>query len=623
MIYKSIENNFKHLELIVRQCNELKAAKDTYYQAYNEQHLDIDRVSKNQTQYDEKAQDAQDAVNDIEKDIGQYFCDGYNTLEPLAIGLFGEWGSGKTHLLKGVKNKILNTHEEDIKLWEKNSNDKNLVIPIFFNAWRFEKDKHIIVPLFQTIITELEKYKDSSKIDNIKNYLKVLTISLVKNFKISDIEDIGKLFTGNVTVLKNFFNWKSVISDTKKKDRSEELDTLLTSGRIESVYLNIPHWIEKITIFEDIRFVFLIDDLDRCLPENSLKMLESMKLFLDVPGCSFVLAVDDDVVERGVEHHYKDYILDAKGKNKNILPITGAEYLEKMVQLPFRIPPINALDIEEFLAQRYSRFDLKNLDDTDIRDELKSNEKSLRSTDKELLEFFSQNIPPKPRKIIRTINLYESKEFLMKGMDINHKLLAVLTLLELFTPKLLRFMQTKGYSRIYNRLVQWNKEYKSLNETENITEKSINRFDEQSDKDTFKALVEILKEIHQSRIEFNLDAMFKEPFSEEIINMHTFFKVPIKKDVSIKTVTQPEDKEAFFNRLFSEDALLWLDAFNEDKRLKDNNVILDSGTFEDLLQQEKLSSKVKNPQWLEMISQHLSDEDFMKLVEAHNPFEEH
>ena len=33
-----------------------------------------------------------------------------------------------------------------------------------------------------------------------------------------------------------------------------------------------------------------------------------MKLFLDVAGCSFVLAVDDDVIERGVEHHYRDYL---------------------------------------------------------------------------------------------------------------------------------------------------------------------------------------------------------------------------------------------------------------------------------------------------------------------------
>jgi hypothetical protein len=60
-----------------------------------------------------------------------------------------------------------------------------------------------------------------------------------------------------------------------------------------------------------LRIVVLIDDLDRCLPEKAIQVPESVKLFLNVAGFSFVLAVDDEVVERGIAHRYKDYRLAA------------------------------------------------------------------------------------------------------------------------------------------------------------------------------------------------------------------------------------------------------------------------------------------------------------------------
>jgi predicted KAP-like P-loop ATPase len=48
------------------------------------------------------------------------------------------------------------------------------------------------------------------------------------------------------------------------------------------------------------RVVVLVDDLDRCLPTNALDVLESMKLFFDLPGFVFVVALDEEVVERAI-----------------------------------------------------------------------------------------------------------------------------------------------------------------------------------------------------------------------------------------------------------------------------------------------------------------------------------
>ena len=121
-------------------------------------------------------------------------------------------------------------------------------------------------------------------------------------------------------MIASFFNFKKV----KEQSNPEEfIGALLSGGSMDALYIDIPKWIEKITILDKIRFVFLIDDLDRCLPENTLKVLESIKLFLDVAGCSFVLALDDDVVERWVEHHYKEYKINDSDKDF-VIPITGS-----------------------------------------------------------------------------------------------------------------------------------------------------------------------------------------------------------------------------------------------------------------------------------------------------------
>ena len=51
-----------------------------------------------------------------------------------------------------------------------------------------------------------------------------------------------------------------------------------------------------------------IDDLDRCLPAKTVQVLEAIKLFLDKPGCIFVLGADTDVIRDAVKAHYKDMV---------------------------------------------------------------------------------------------------------------------------------------------------------------------------------------------------------------------------------------------------------------------------------------------------------------------------
>jgi hypothetical protein len=93
------------------------------------------------------------------------------------------------------------------------------------------------------------------------------------------------------------------------------------------------------------RLVVFIDDLDRCLPEKAVQVLEGIKLFLGVPGTVFVLGVDIQALAYAVELHYSQEYL--SNKRLKELPgfISGSRYLEKVIQFPFHLPPMGESDM--------------------------------------------------------------------------------------------------------------------------------------------------------------------------------------------------------------------------------------------------------------------------------------
>jgi formylglycine-generating enzyme required for sulfatase activity len=86
--------------------------------------------------------------------------------------------------------------------------------------------------------------------------------------------------------------------------------------------------------------VVFVDDLDRCLPEKTVQVLEAIKLFLDKHGCVFVLGADTRIVQEAVASHYK---------NTGITGESAADYLEKIIQLRFELPPILTEQMGDYL----------------------------------------------------------------------------------------------------------------------------------------------------------------------------------------------------------------------------------------------------------------------------------
>jgi hypothetical protein len=76
------------------------------------------------------------------------------------------------------------------------------------------------------------------------------------------------------------------------------------------------------------RIVFLVDNLDRCSPENVVRLLESIKNFLHAPNCVWVFAMDSGVIASYIDHKYEGTRMD------------GNSYLDKIVPEQYHIPPI-------------------------------------------------------------------------------------------------------------------------------------------------------------------------------------------------------------------------------------------------------------------------------------------
>ena len=90
------------------------------------------------------------------------------------------------------------------------------------------------------------------------------------------------------------------VADTiqgKEPKAYEDLADLMFQFKEEFGAL-VKLWTEKKA--PENRIVIFIDDLDRVKPIKALELLESIKNFMDIPGCVFVLAVDYEVVQMGM-----------------------------------------------------------------------------------------------------------------------------------------------------------------------------------------------------------------------------------------------------------------------------------------------------------------------------------
>ena len=276
------------------------------------------------------------------------------TETPFTIGIFGPWGSGKSTLMNYLDDQL--SKNADVEFFR-----------ITFNPWLYRDEKNLIVPLLHTLQDALAASLDKRIIESAKRIGTVLA-------------RVGaglllKTLSGNQITLDDLEKQERVYLDQYRRAQSE----------IRSVRSQLQKVIDEITIKGEStgdrvagRVVFFIDDLDRCEPDQIVALLESVKLFLDLKYCFFILALDEEVIHKAIQIKYADFDFIDTRKSQ-----IGQQYLEKMIQLPLYLYPLSERDLEDYL---------KGLE--------------LPSQVNDQTKLLCEILLPNPRKIKRIVNLF-------------------------------------------------------------------------------------------------------------------------------------------------------------------------------------------------------------------------
>lgn len=223
---------------------------------------------------------------------------------PLTVGVFGEWGSGKTSLMRLIAQEVAQ-HPN--------------VVPVWFNAWQYEQDQHPMIPLVGTIIRDLGRYEGhGGRVGVAASALVRALRAVAYGFSVKSTIKVPGVAGVEVSLVG-----KEVV------DRARELreDSLLARGLFYEAF----EALESVQFADEFQVVVFIDDLDRCFPDRAVKLLESIKLVLAQRGFVFILGVAREVIEGYLQHRY--------ATEYGITGYKGHLYLDKMVQVAFQIPP--------------------------------------------------------------------------------------------------------------------------------------------------------------------------------------------------------------------------------------------------------------------------------------------
>ncbi len=228
---------------------------------------------------------------------------------PNTFGLYGDWGTGKSTILHFMDERIRSTKRLSKK-----------VHVVHFQPWKYEYSESS--DLLFALLKEIQRSLDVS--DGVWNELGAAVLGVSESFFRNALKTLSKGMVDLDDATKRAEEWQRHVQGDvlpmyeQWSDRFEEVSKLFSQFIQKGLRENNK---EKIFVF--------IDDLDRCLPENTIHLLESIKNFLYQENTLFVLAIDSRVVSEMIEKKYGLHVG------------YGQEYLEKIVNYQLELPRVS------------------------------------------------------------------------------------------------------------------------------------------------------------------------------------------------------------------------------------------------------------------------------------------
>ena len=245
-----------------------------------------------------------------------YECD---ASDGLVIGLFGEWGSGKTSVLNMTMNEIKNMGEES----------ENEPLIVTFSPWNYSDKDNLTRLFFHRLITRIEGEDNQAKKkelgENLKKYVNILDgLALVPVF-------------GNV------------LAAVSKGFATDYVDKLLEVPDLDKAKEDL----ERILEGSNQKIIVVIDDIDRLTNSQIRDIFHLAKQVGNFPNIVYTLSMDREIVCRALQEIHN---------------IDGHEYLEKIIQVPFEIPQISKSKVNEYLLNQLDKIINNTSNDTIIDD---------------------------------------------------------------------------------------------------------------------------------------------------------------------------------------------------------------------------------------------------------------
>lgn len=267
--------------------------------------------------------------------------------EPVSIGVSGNWGTGKSSLVKMIGASLSKGDTVDHKY-----------VFLEFNAWLYQGYDDARMALLQSVADKLLEESERRK-TNIEKALEFA--------KRIDLLRIGKLlvpvatnalvggaiggplgaFVGTVGGLLKAGNTPSVDDIEKVRNAFGILQPELAEAIKGKNTKSLPQEITELrkTFGEllaglDVTLVVLVDDLDRCLPDTAISTLEAMRLLLFIPHTAFIIAADEQMIRGAVRAHFG---------NIELSDDLVTSYFDKLIQVPLKVPRLGITEVKGYL----------------------------------------------------------------------------------------------------------------------------------------------------------------------------------------------------------------------------------------------------------------------------------